>query len=329
MNTRRKLIFSFGSAAVAAPLTALAQNADKVWRVGFLYNGSHQSAIDTGRYPAFLEGLRQLGYVDGKNIVIDAKFTNTNDQLMALSAEILKGKPDLVVSSGVTGTHALLSMKTNTPIVIVVAFDAVREGLATSLSRPSGSVTGLSALLDEIFVKHIELLKLAVPKLSRIAVLSLPGDPDHLAVLKALEASARQQGIQINRVDVDVKAGFEPAFLNMANKQINAMIVQGSAYFVQHFREIAALAVKNKIASTYSGREYPEVGGLMSYGPNFSDNYRRAASYVDKILKGAKSGDLPMEQPTHFYLTINRKTAQALGISLSQELLLRADKVIE
>ena len=329
MNKRRKLVIAFGAGALAAPLVSFAQQQGKMWRVGLLYNGSRQSAIDTGRYPAFIEGMRKAGYIEGQNLVIEARFADVNDDLRAVGSEILKSNPDLVVTSGALGAHALLSLRNNTPIVVVVSFDAVREGFAVSLARPGGSVTGLSALLDDVFAKHVELLKLAIPKLTRIAVLALPGNLDHLAVLKSIEANAQLLGVGIIRVDVDAPKGFEAAFQTIARERAEALIVLGSTYFVQHFREIAALALKSKVASTYSGREYPEVGGLMSYGPNFADSYRRAAAFVDKILKGAKPGELPFEQPAQFYLTINRTTANALGVKITGELLMRVDNIIE
>jgi len=329
VNKRRRLVFALGASALAAPLGSVAQQQGKVWRVGILYSGSRQSAIDTGRYPAFIESMRKLGYIEGKNLLMEERYNSDNRQLSALGAEILHTKPDVVVTSGAAPARALLPAARGIPIVIVVAFDPVREGFAESLARPGGHITGLSAMLDDVFAKHVELLKLAIPKLSRIAVLALPGDADHLAALQKIDANARQSGVRAIRVDVDTQKGFEPAFRTIAQERAEALIILGTAYFVQHFREIAALALKNHIASIYSGREYPNADGLMSYGPDFVDNYRRAATYVDKILKGAKPGDLPFEQPTHFYLTINQKTAKSLGLAISQELLLRADKVIE
>ena len=205
----------------------------------------------------------------------------------------------------------------------------MREGIAASLAHPGGNFTGLSAFLDDLFPKHVEFLRIALPKLSRIAVLSKPGNPGHPSLLKLIEDVARKLGIQVLPVNGNTPKDIEQGFGAMAQQRVQAVIILGDSFFVQHFRYIAELAIKHRLASIYSGREYPDAGGLMSYGPSFSDNFRRAATYVDKILKGAKPGDLPFEQPTRLYLTINRKTVKALGLTITNELLLRADNVIE
>jgi putative ABC transport system substrate-binding protein len=275
--------------------------------------------------------MRQLGYVEGKHFVVEARFAPGDEieRLPALAAELVRSDVDVIVTTGVTSSQALKQATTTIPIVMTLASDPAREGIGASLAHPGGNVTGLSAFQDEVFAKHVEMLKLAVPKLSRIAALANSRNTTHPDLLKNVGAVARHNKIQVQRVDGDTLEGIERAIGTAARQRAQAIIVLGDSFFVQYFRQIAGFAVRNHLASIYSGREYPEAGGLMSYGPNFTENFRRCAIYVDKILKGAKPGDLPIEQPTKFELVINRKTANALGIALSQELLFRADEVIE
>jgi putative ABC transport system substrate-binding protein len=329
MNNRRKLVIAIGAGALASPFGAFAQQQGKVWRIGFQYGASRQSALETGRYGAFLKGMQDLGYIEGKHFVLEEQFIENTERFPDLSAELVRTNVDVIVTSGLVGVRTLLRLTTTIPIVVAVAFDPVRDRIAASLAHPGGNVTGLSALLEEVFAKHVELLKMAVPKLSRIAVFSTPRSSDHPPLMKIVDATARKLGIQVLEVSAATVKDLEPGFRTMAREQCRALIILGDTFFVQNFRQIAELAIKYRQASTYSGSEYPNVGGLMSYGPSFADNYYRAAAFVDKILKGAKPADLPFEQPTRVYLTINRKTAKALGLTIPQELLLRADKVIE
>jgi len=330
VSERRKLLIVLGAAALAAPLGVFAQQT-KVWRIGFFYNGSRESAMNTGRYPAFLDGMRKLGYIEGKHFVVEARFAPDDEveHLRALAGELARSNVDVIVSSAGLLPLALKQATTTIPVVVANTTNAVRDGLAASLAHPGGNFTGLGNFLDDVSPKHVEMLRLAVPKLSRIAALANTRNPNHPPQLKDIEAVARKNGIQVVRVNGDTLQEIERAFGTIARERCQALIILGTAFFVQYFRQIADLAIRNRLASIYPGREYPEAGGLMSYGPDFSDNYRRAATYVDKILKGAKPGDLPIEQPTKFELVVNRKTANALGITLSQELLFRTDQVIE
>jgi putative ABC transport system substrate-binding protein len=332
MTTRREALIAGGAGlcVFAAPRLSLGQQKSKVWRIGFLYSGSRESALDTGRYGAFLEGMRDLGYIEGRHFVVEARFAPDSEieRLPALAAELVRANVDVIVSTGGNTAQALKRATTTIPVVIAVTTNPVREGLAASLAHPGGNFTGLAAFLDDVFPKHVEMLKLAVPKLSRIAALVNSRNPAHPHVLKAVESAARSRGVAVARVVGDSLQDIEQGVGAIA-RRTQALMVLGDAFFVQYFRQIAGFAIRNRLASIYSGREYPEAGGLMSYGPSFPDNYRRAATYVDKILKGAKAGELPIEQPTKFELVINRKTANALGITLSPELLFRADKLIE
>jgi putative ABC transport system substrate-binding protein len=326
---RRKILHALCAGALAVPLASFAQPKGKPWRIGFFYGGSRQSALDTGRYPAFLEGMRELGYIEGKDFFIEARFGTDVDLLASLAPELVRSNPDVIVSSGGIAARALKQATQTIPVVIAVTLDPVREGFAASLARPGRNFSGLAGFLEDVFPKHIEMLKLAVPTLSRLAVLTYSRDSYHPQVLRNIEVVARKERIQVLPLSVLTLDDIERAFAASARDRAQAVIILGSSFFVQYFPQIAGFAVHNRLASIYSGREYPAVGGLMSYGPNFLDNYRRAASFVDKILKGAKPGDLPIEQPTRFELVVNRKAAKALGIPLSGELLFRADKVIE
>jgi putative ABC transport system substrate-binding protein len=330
MLIRRWFLGAVGASLLAAPLMCEAQQTGKVWRIGLLYSGSRQSAVETGRYRAFVGGLRDLGYVEGKNLVIEARFFEGDpERLRAFSAELLQLRLDVVVASGPGPAKTLQQMSTAMPIIVAVAFDPVREGLVASLARPGGNITGLAALLDDVFPKQVQLLKEAIPQLTRLAVLSKALNASHAGVRKRVADAAEKLGMQVVPVEANTLKEVESAFTTTARERAEALMVLGDAFFVQHFQQIAALAVKQRLASTYSGREYPESGGFMSYGPNFSDHYRRVGYYVDRILKGAKPADLPVEQPTKFELVINLKTAKALGLTIPPSILARADHVIQ
>jgi putative ABC transport system substrate-binding protein len=330
LNKRRLLIAASGAFVLRAPLAALAQPTEKIWRIGFFYVGTRQSALDTGRYGAFIDGMRQLGYVEGKNLIVVERFASDGDyaRMPEVATELVRANVDVIVATGSPATQALRHATSSLPVIVTLSANPVTEGIAASLARPGSNFTGLSAVLDEVFPKQIDFLKTAVPKLARVAVLSKSGNPAHSRFHKLVEDVSRERGIQVLRVDINGVEDMERGFLAMSKQRAQALIILGDSFFVQHFKFIAALAIKHKLASTYSGREYPAAGGFMSYGPSFADNFRRAATYVDKILKGAKPGNLPIEQPTRIYLTINRKTAAALGLKIPQEFLLRADEVI-
>ena len=334
MIARREFIAALGAGAFAASFGALAQAkppAGKMWHIGFFYGGSRESAMSTGRYAAFLRGMRELGYVEGKNLLVEARFVTEfgPEPLSELAQELLRTNPDVIVSSGGAYTQALKVATSTVPIVFVVSVDPIGEGLAASLAHPGRNLTGLAGFLEQVFPKHVEMLKLAVPRLSRIGVLANSRNATHPGLLKDIEAVGRKNEIQVVRTTVDSLPEIERAVAAIAKEHCQAFLILGDTFFVQYFPRIATLASRYRLASIYSGREYPEAGGLMSYGPNFSENYHRAPTYVDKILRGAKPGDLPVEQPIKFELVVNRKAAHAIGIPLSQELLFRADKVIE
>ena len=241
----------------------------------------------------------------------------------------MQSRVDVIVATGTPAYRALKQSTSTVPIVITVTTDPIRDGFAASLARPGGNFTGLSTGLAGFNPKFFELLKIAVPKLSRVAVLSSSFNPAHPPQIKELEAAARKLGMRVLQVNASAPDEIERGFAVMTRDHAEALIILGDAFFVQQIRQIAELALKHRLPSLYSAPEYAASGGFMGYGQNIVDNFRSAATFVDKILKGAKPGDLPFEQPTRFYLVINRKTAKALGIAIPQELLLRADKVIE
>ena len=326
---RRKLLVVFGLGALAGALPALAQQG-KVWRIGFFYFGSRKSALDSGRNGLFLEGMRDLGYIEGKNYVLVERYADgVSERLPGLAAELLKSKVDVIVATGTPVYHALQKAGTTLPIVITVMADPVGDGFAKSLAQPGGNFTGLSTGTFELFPKHVELLKIAVPKLSRVAVLWNPANDAHPARLKEMLSIARKVGLQTVAVEGRTAQDIEVGFATMTRERTEAAIILNDTFFIQQMRQIAELAARHKLPSIFGGTEYAEAGGYIGYGQNISDNFRRAASYVDKILKGAKPGDLPIEQPTKLSLVINRKTAKAIGLNIPQELVLRADKVIE
>jgi putative ABC transport system substrate-binding protein len=290
-------------------------------------------AVSPHPQEVFRQGLRDLGYVEGRNVVIEYRDAEGKpERLPALAAELVGLKVDVIVAGG--QPHALAAMQaTRTlPIVFIGAADPVTSGLVTSLARPGGNVTGLSFLAPELVGKRLELLKQAVPGVTRVAVLWEPGGQGERTakdMLKQAEAAARALGVRPQFVEARGPADFDRAFSDMTRARAGALTVLGSVMFVNERRRLVDLAAKNRLPAVYLSREFVDAGGLMSYGPNVADLFRRAATYVDKILKGAKPGDLPVEQPTKFELVINMKTAKALGLTIPQSLLGRADHVVE
>ena len=314
---------------LAAPLAA--QQAAKIARIGYL-------TVDMAANPhvreAFLQGLRDLGYVEGRNVVIEYRDAEGKfERLPARVAELVALKVDVIVTAG--GTLPALAAKQATktiPIVFASAPDPVTDGLVTSLARPGGNVTGLSQLAQELVGKRLEQLEQAVPGVSRVAVLWQPGglgERTEKGMLKGAEVAARALGVRLQFVEARSPADFDRAFTEMTRARADALTVLPSTMLNTERRRLVDLAAKNRLPAVYPWRESVDAGGLMSYGPNLADLFRRAAIYVDKILKGAKPADLPVEQPTKFELVINLKTAKALGITVPHSLLLRADQVIE
>jgi putative ABC transport system substrate-binding protein len=327
---RRKLVIALGAAALAAPLASFAQKQAKVWRIGYLAMRSRSTPADPEvYYDAFTQGMHELGYVEGKNLVIEWRFADGKvERLPSLAAELVQMKLDVIVTHATPATEALRRATSTIPIVMH-GIDPVGSGFAASLARPGGNITGQSYIQSAVSSKQIELLKFMLPKLSRVAILANPGNPAHPALLKDARTAAQQTGLELVQVDARNLEEVERGFAMITRERAEAILVVADGLFIGQRRRIAELAIKHRIPSIFSYREGVQAGGLMSYGQDLIHLYRRAATYVDKILRGAKPSELPIEQPTIFHLAINRKTAKALGLSIPQELLLRADEVIE
>ena len=313
---------------LALGVIAEAQQAKKIPRIGFL---GDSASTNPARNEAFRQGLRDLGYVEGKNIVIESRFwEGKQDRQRALAAELARLKVDVIVAVGSGDIRAAKEASTTIPIVMISGGDAVGSGLVASLASPGGNVTGLATLRPELSGKRLELLKETVPRLSRVAVFTSPGSGDHAQILKELNLAAGPLGVQLQHLDIRSPKDFESAFRDAAKGRAEAVLVRvpGSILFA-HRTKVLQLAVKGHLPAIYESAEDVEAGGIMSYGLNTNDSYRRAATYVDKILKGAKPADLPVEQPTKFELIINLRAAKQIGLTIPQRVLGRADKVIK
>jgi putative ABC transport system substrate-binding protein len=328
---RRAAILALLALGAAPPVVKAQQQAIKVARIGFL---SPSLASSPDRRDAFLQGLRDLGYVEGRNVVIEyGDAEGKVERAPALAAELVARKVDVIfVAGGTRVTLAAVQATKTTPIVFTGVGDPVESGLVTNLARPGGNVTGLSSLGPELVSKRLELVKQAVPGVDRVAVLWLPGalgertDKDMLA---GADAAARALGVRLEFVEARGADEFDRAFSQLSTARAGALTVLPSNRFLREHRRLVELAAKHRLPAVYPSREFVDAGGLMSYGANSADLSRRAATYVDKILKGARPGDLPVEQPTKFELVINLKTAKALGLTIPQSLLAHADEVIQ
>jgi putative ABC transport system substrate-binding protein len=329
MNNRRKIIMGLGASALGQPLGLFAQEPKKVRRIGYLSaptRASVERAVD-----AFLVALNERGWVDGKNLGIDYRWAEGNvERLPALAAELVRQKVELIVAPASSAALAAKNATTTTPIVMMFPTDPVAAGLVASLRRPGGNVTGTSfAAGTEIFGKQLQLLKEIIPKASRMAILTNPAIQDSIAQVKQVKAAALALNVQLQRIDARGPEEFGSAFAAMAREKAEALLVGNDATFLVNRDKIAAFALKAKLPTMCSWRENVEAGGLIGYSVNMIEFIAHAAGYVDKILRGARPADLPVEQPTKFELVINMKTAGALGIKMPNSVLLRADKVIE
>ncbi len=306
---------------------AEAQHPKKV-PLGYL-NAASPSAI-LARYEAFRQGLRELGYVEGKNIVIEYRYAEGKlDRLRELAAELVRLKVDVIVTAGPAATRSAKEATVTIPIVMAFDYDPVGSGVVASLARPGGNITGLSALYPEMSGKRLELLKEIVPKLSRVAVLGTSTQPGNAQALREMELTAVALGVQLQYLDVRGPKNIETAFQAARKGRADAVLLLASPVLLPQRRQIVDLAVKSRLPAVYAQPEFMDAGGLMFYGASITEMFRRAATYVDKILKGAKPADLPVEQPMKFELVINLKTAKQIGLTIPQSVLYRADKVIK
>ena len=318
------IIVALGAGAAIAD----AQQPAKVPRIGFLSSGSPSSI--SARTEAFRQGLRELGYVEGKNLVIEYRYAEGKlDRLPALAAELVRLKVDVIVTAGPAATRPAKEATTTIPIVMARDDDPVGNGFVASLARPGGNITGLSTLAPEISGKQLELLKEIVPRLSRVAVLGSSAQPGNAQSLRATELAAGALGVQLQYLDILGPKDIETAFRAASKGRADAVLVLASPVLNSQRARVVDLAVKSRLPAIYPNPEFVEDGGLMTYGVSITDLFRRAATYVDKILKGAKPPDLPVEQPMKFELVINLKAAKQIGLTIPQSVLYRADKVIK
>jgi len=305
-------------------LARQAQQAEKVARIGYLSPLS--ASADSTHIEAFRQGLRELGYVEGRNFVIEARYADGKfARLPDLAAEIVRLKVDVIVAAPTPAVRAAQQATRTIPIVMAFSGDPVGEGFVAGLARPGGNISGLSATVAELAAKRVEFLKVIVPKMARVAFLANAATVRQAVV--GTEAAGQRLGVQISTVLVRNPSELDDAFSTLKNAHVGGLIVDLTLQ--EHSRQIVDLALKSRLPTVSGPREFAEAGGLMAYGPDFSDLFRRAATFVDKILKGAKPADLPVEQPTKFGLVINLRTAKALRLTIPQSLLVRADQVIE
>ena len=315
------MIMAVGAGAAIAE----AQQPTKVRKIGYLASASALGPLEE----AFRQGLRELGYVEVKNIAIEYRFAQGKlDRLFDLAAELVRLKVEVIVTPGTLDAFAARRATTTIPIVMAASGDAVATGLVASLARPGRNVTGLTALARELSGKRLELLKEAVPGLSRVAVLWNAANPDKARDLEETQVAAGALRLQLQSLEVRAPNDLESAFRATNGKRVGALFTLTDTLTITHQSRIVDLATKRGLPTLFQTRDFVDAGGLMSYGPNDADLYRRAATYVDKILKGAKPGELPVQQPTRFELVINLKMAKKIGITIPPEMLARADKVI-
>jgi putative ABC transport system substrate-binding protein len=325
MIGRRGFITLLGSAAVASPFAGWAQHAARVWRIGFVTHAANDAA-----YASLFERLRELGFVEGQNIIVERRYAEGRaERFQEFAAEMVRLKADVVITSTTPAALALRNATTTIPIVIPTAIDPVGTGLIANLAHPGGNITGGALLSAELGAKRLELLKEVVPGLSRIAVLWNGANPANALAWRETEGAARTLGVTLQSHDVRITKDFNIAFATMAQQRPDAVSVLSDALITQYQKEIVDFAINERLPSVFPSKDPIKLGGLLSYGPHYSEMMRRAASQVDKILRGTQPADLPMEQPTTFELVINLNTARAVGVVGPPLMLARADEVIE
>ena len=331
MTARRRLLLALGAAPLTAALPGFAQQPGRIWRIGALQQRGRPNPIESDfTLGPFVSAMRELGYVEGKNLAIEWRFLDGNmERAREMAAELVRLKPDVIVSASTPTTGALQKATSTIPIVMTTIGDPVGSGFVKSLARPGGNITGLTNMVVEISVKHFELLAGLMPKLSRVAVLSNPLNSSNPETARVVQAAAQKSGVKVLPIETRTQADIENGFSAMAREKVGAVILAQDGLFIIHRRLIAELALKHRLPTAAAIREFADAGILLSYGPSFGDIYRRAAVFVDKILKGAKPADLPVERPTKFEMYINGSTAKKLGVTIPQSMLVQADKVIE
>jgi putative tryptophan/tyrosine transport system substrate-binding protein len=327
MDRRRFLLTSLAG-ALAAPLGAEAQSAGRVHRIGFL--GNTTPALEANLVGPFREGLRELGYVEGQNIAIEYRWAEGQyERFPVLIAELLDQKVEVIVTAGTPATQAVKKATTSVPLVMVAVGDPVATGIVASLGRPGGNITGLTSISEDLEGKRLELLREVLPRVSRVTVLWNPDNQSLLAELREIRAAAQVLRMTVQALEVRTPGDLEETYKAIVRARPGALLVMADRLFLHNRQRIMDFATKQRLPGVYAYRELVEAGGLMSFGPSYPGMHRRAAYFVDRILKGAKAADLPVERPTKFELVINLKTAKALGLTIPPSLLQRADQVID
>ena len=327
MITRRQIVLALGASALAASHASRAQKPSKIPRIGFLSLAASK-VVPTSE--AFRQGLRELGYVEGENLAIEWRYADNHfERLHELAMELVRLNVDVIVTGGTPSIAAAQKATATIPIVMTSSGDPVASGFVKSLARPGTNITGLSIISFGTAPKQLELLTAMVPKLSRVGYLINPVNEVSGLVIKRVEAAAQGIGISVLAAEARSVQGFEPAFTGLKKRRAEALIIANDSLFITNRDRVASLAAKYRLPSISGFQEYVTAGGLMSYGANRAETWRHAAIYVDKILKGAKPSDLPVEQPTRIELDINAKTAKKLGLAIPQSIQVRADRVIE
>jgi putative ABC transport system substrate-binding protein len=327
---RRMFLGTLAGGLLAAPLAAGAQPAGKVYRIGYISNSPPNTPESSRLHEAFRQGLRERGWVEGRNAVIEWRFAEGKmERFPDLAADLVRLKVDLIVTLGGPAARAAKQATTTIPIVAVAVSDPVGQGFVGSLARPGGNVTGLATLFPELAVKRLGLLTEILPGVSRVAVLWNAANPGNVIILRGVQAAARTLGVTLQSREVRGPDDFEAAFAKMSRERPDALMILDDPLLFQYRASIVDFAAKKRLPTMHPFRESVEAGGLIAYSVNLAELNRRAAEYVDKILKGADPAELPIEQPTEFELVINLKTAKALGLTIPPSLLQRADQVIE
>jgi len=329
-NSKKAKVIGFSLCALLFALcaSAEAQQPMKIPRIGLLVASNPSATSD--RVEAFRQGLREIGYIEGQSIVIEYRYAEGKlDRLSAMVAELVRLKVDVIVTNGPSATRRAKEATTTIPIVMTNNEDPVANGFVASLARPGGNITGLSTLAPEIGGKRLELLKETIPKLSRVAVFGTSTNPDTAQSLREVDLAAEALKVNLQYLDILDPKDIETAFRAAGKGRADAVLLLNSSFFISHRTQIAELAAKSRLPGIYNQTNFVEAGGLVSYGVNRNDLNRRAATYVDKILKGAKPADLPVEQPTKFEFIINLKAAKQIGLTIPPNVLVRADKVIK
>jgi putative ABC transport system substrate-binding protein len=324
---RREFIRLIGGAAVAWPLAARAQQPEKIAKIGYPDLGPASARVD--RVEALRAGLRNLGYIEGKNIAIEFRWAERAEQFPELATDLVRRKVDVIFAISSTMVEPARKATSTIPIVFATHADPVGIGHVVSLARPGGNITGLSMLLTDLAPKELEILTEVVPQAKRVAVLWNPTTPSLPPAMKAVDAAGQRLGLQLVKVPAQADEDFDGAFAIMARERLEALMVVASPLFITHRQRLAELAREHRLPAMFGSKENAQAGGLISYSADLTDLHRRAASYIDKILRGAKPDELPVEQASKYEMVINLKTAKALGITIPALLLARADEVIE